>query len=146
VLTWPERGRRSTGRVRATALIAVLLGLGVLTSCASSQDADVYEVARRFYAAVQEGDGPRACQMLSPTARAELEQSSGEACSTAIVGEDITVGSDVGAAEVYGTMAIVHTDEDTMFLSRFPAGWQVTGVGCRPTQQLDQFDCSVSGG
>lgn len=146
VLRRPEQGRVSPSHARTVALVAALAGLCVVTSCASSQDADASEVARRFYAAVQDGDGQVACEMLSPAARTELERSSGQACAEAIVDEDLNRAVDVESAQVYGTMAIVHADEDTVFLGRFPSGWQITGVGCRLTHQLDQYDCSVSGG
>lgn len=146
MLTRLQQGRASTGSARASALIAALVGLCVLTSCGTSQDADVSQVARHFYIAVQEGDGQDACQMLSPASRSGLEKSSRQKCSQAIITEDLDVAADVESAQVYGTMAIVHTDEDTMFLSRFSVGWQITGVGCQPTGRLDQYDCSITGG
>jgi hypothetical protein len=118
----------------------------VVSGCSSSQGPAVSAAAQRFYVAVSEGDGDRACMMLSPDVRTELEKSSGEACAQAVLAEDLPAPRSVASSRVYGTMAIVDTSADTMFLSRFPEGWLVTGVGCRPTGRAGGYDCTVTGG
>jgi hypothetical protein len=127
-------------------VVAVLGAAFSLSGCTSSQMSDVSAAAQQFYTSVAERDGGEACELLSAETRTELEQASGETCADAILGEDLQGPDGVDSARVYGTMAIVTADDDTMFLGRFPDGWLITGVGCRPTHQADRYDCSVAGG
>ncbi len=130
---------------RATIALAVGGTLVALTGCSSSQAAGVSAAAEGFYSALAENDGTEACALLSASARTALEQSAGQACPEAILGEDLPEPGGLDAPRVYGTMAIVTAAGDTMFLSRFPQGWLVTGVGCEPTDQADRYDCTLAG-
>jgi hypothetical protein len=131
---------------RVLGSLAALAASCVTTACGATEDGDVSAVAEGFSTAVGDGDGEAACGMLSSEVRTELEQSTGVACPEAILDEGLSSISPVESSRVYGTMAIVQGDGDTMFLSRFPSGWRVIAAGCVRTRQADQYDCSVSGG
>lgn len=123
---------------RAAAL-AVLLG-----GCAADQAPAAQDVAEQFYAAFEAGDGEAACAVLAPSTLQELEQSAGEACSEAVLSEDVP---DVGGAtdvQVFGDQAQVRFDGDTAFLARYPAGWRVVAVACEPRPDRP-YDCQVKG-
>jgi len=132
--------------VRNVLTIGVLAGM-LLTGggCSSSQVPDVTAASELFYASLGQSDAGEACRLLSPAARSELEQSSGQGCPDALLEEELPAADDVASAQVYGTMAIVTTGKDTMFLSRFRDGWLVTAVGCQPIGHADLYDCSVTG-
>jgi hypothetical protein len=132
--------------VRTGAAIILVAAVAVLGGCSSSQGPEVSAAAQRFYTSVAEHDGEQACVMLSPDTRTELEQSSGRACHEAVLREGLPAAVGVDSTRVYGTMAIVTTPSDTMFLSRFSEGWLVTGVGCQPTDQAERYDCTLTGG
>jgi hypothetical protein len=132
-------------RIRAGASGIALLALGLsLNACGGSQDGDVREVAEEFYLAVSEGNGQGACELLAPTTRSEVEQSSGEPCAAAIEKEVPADHGDSSVVEVFGTMAEVSFDDDTAFLTRMPGGWRVLAAGCRPGAE-DRYDCAVKG-
>jgi hypothetical protein len=120
--------------------------LPAASGCSSSQTSEVSAAARGFYDAVGEGDGARACALLSPETRSDIEKSAGKSCADAVLDEDLPEPANVGEPSVYGTMAFVPADDDAMFLGRFPQGWLVTAVGCRLTDQASRYDCAVSGG
>jgi hypothetical protein len=58
-------------RLSVAALSAA--GLVAVGGCDSTQDDAVQDVAARFYAALDAGDGAAACQALAPRARSEAE-------------------------------------------------------------------------
>jgi len=117
----------------------------VLAACSSNPSGDVSHAAQDFYAAVAARDGQAICALLSSGARTEVEQSSGKTCAEAVLEENLPKPSHVDPARVYGTMAIVHAQGDTMFLGRFPTGWLVTSVGCQSSHESDRYDCAVAG-
>jgi hypothetical protein len=131
--------------VRTVLAVGVLVVVFLTGGCSSDQVPDVTAAAQGFYAAVGQSEAGAACKLLSPAARTDLEQSSGKACPDAVLEEELPRTDEVESAQVYGTMAIVTTGEDTMFLGRFRGGWLVTAVGCRPSGNADRFDCSVTG-
>ena len=103
------------------------------------------DTAVRFNSAVSSGDGETACAMLTPATRDELEQSSGKACAQAIV-EELTDArvDDHEVVKVYGVMAQVRWNDETVFLPRMPDGWRVLAAGCTPRAD-DPYDCVVKG-
>lgn len=101
------------------------------------------EVARDFYVALSQHDGRAACDLLAPTTRSELEQSSGKDCSVAVT-EEVQPAGDPQQVSVFGTSAQVRYDGDTAFLSRFRYGWRVLAAACRP-RTSGPYDCSVKG-
>ena len=131
--------------MRNVLTIGVLAGVLLTGGCSSSQVPDVTAAAELFYASLGQSDAGEACRLLSPAARSELEQSSGEGCTGRPPGGGAPGADKVASAQVYGTMAIVTTGKDTMFLGRFRDGWLVTAVGCQPIGHADLYDCSVKG-
>ena len=115
-----------------------------LTGCGGSKQAPVDDVARSFYAAVEARDGAGACGLLAPETRSELEQSEGKTCSTAVLEQDVPEAGEIRATSVYGTMAQVRYDKDTVFLTRFPSGWKVMAVACSKTPS-SRYECEVKG-
>lgn len=140
----PVAAVRRTTLTRAVALVGVLVAAA--SGCSEAQDRAAAETAEQFYAAVESRDGAVACRLMAPRAGEELEQSAGKPCDRAILQEDLPAGGSVGAAEVYGTMAQVTYGTDTVFLTRFDAGWRVVGSGCTPAGRDVPFSCLVKVG
>ncbi len=114
-----------------------------LTSCAGTQDAEAASVAQDLLAAVADQDGERACALLAPAARSELEDTSGKPCDKAILEEDIGEDSSPAAVEVYDSMARVRFESGTVFLSTFDGHWLVVGAACTPKPGDQPYDCSI---
>jgi len=113
--------------------------------CGSSQDGAVEEAAGEFYAALAARDGGRACALLAPSTRSEVEQSTGKPCSSAILEERLPDPSSPQAVEVFGTAGEVRYDGEVAFLAAFADGWRVVAAGCTP-QDPHPYDCLVAGG
>jgi hypothetical protein len=119
---------------------------GLLSSCAGSQDDAVTEAAATYAEALTQEDGAAACSFLAPSTRSELERSSGKPCAEAVLEEAVTdVGARVEVA-AYGTMAQVRFAQDTVFLTRFKAGWRILAAACTPPESPGPYDCQVQGG
>jgi len=102
-------------------------------------------VAVRLRQAVAAGDGATACALLAPETAAELAESPGPTCATAIVAEDLPARGAARGADVYGQWAQVWLDDDTVFLAAFPGGWRVVAAGCRARGGNEPYDCAVGG-
>ena len=139
--------RRPLTPLGVPAVAVVLVGVvGLVSGCSGAPDREVESVTEEFYAAVGSGDGSAACALLAPRARAELEQSSGQPCETAVLEEAGAVDGPVGTAEVFGTLARVNYGTDTVFLTRFESGWKVAASGCTPAGDEVPYDCRVKVG
>lgn len=126
------------------ALLAVALVVGV-AGCGVGPGRDgPIRAARAFYAALDSGDGSKACARLAPEARQKLEESEGESCAEAITSLDLS-GTTVRSLDVFGHGARVVLDRDTAFLGRFPDGWRITAAGCQERSQGLPYDCQVEG-
>ncbi|MGW1952795.1 hypothetical protein ACWCPI_08510 [Streptomyces sp. NPDC001920] len=101
--------------------------------------------ATGFTDAVRRSDGVRACALLAPRTREELEQSERTTCDRAVLQEQLPAGGTVRGVDVYGDRARVLLPADTLFLARFPSGWKVVAVGCTPRPERP-YDCTVEGG
>jgi hypothetical protein len=117
----------------------------VAGGCGGSQDDSVAGVAEDFSAAVSDGDGAAACDLLTPGARTELEQSSGRDCDRAILEELGGTPVEAGDVHVYGLMAQVRDTHGAVFLTRMEDGWHVLAAGCAPRPDAP-YDCAVQGG
>ncbi len=106
----------------------------------ASQRAAAGEAARSFLAAVREGDGQRACGLLSAAA-AERLRSGGQPCEQALAGLDLRPGA-VERVEVWGDRAQVASTRDTLFLVRLAEGWRVAAAGCR-RRAGQPYECEV---
>lgn len=130
------------GRLRAGVATAALV-IAPTAGCGNTQDDAVRQVASAFSVALSQHDGRAACDLLAPTTRSELEQSSGKDCSVAVT-EEVQPAGDPARVSVFGTSAQVRYDGDIAFLSRFQDGWRVLAVACQP-QPSGPYDCSVKG-
>lgn len=117
----------------------------VLTACGSSRDADVADAATAFYAALADGDGAAACDLLAPETRSQLEQSAGQECAQAVLEEELPEPSGAPDVAAFDTNGQARFAGETAFLSRFSDGWKVVAAGCTPRDPRP-YDCTLSGG
>lgn len=122
----------------------VILAVAVLAAgCAPRSDrAQAKDTAGDFLAALQEGNGKKACESIGPVARRQLT-AGGRSCA-----EAVTMGlfPPLGAVDVVrmdGSKAfVVTTGSDQITLERSSDGWKVTGLLRRtlPPVQTRQRD------
>jgi hypothetical protein len=124
----------------------VAVALALLAGCSLGPDvATAAGVAGAFHAAVADGDGLGACELLSLSAIEELERSAGTRCDGAIEDEQIPEVGEVVRSAAYGHNAQVVFDGDTVFLSIFDGEWRVVAAGC--TARGEQpYNCMLSDG
>ncbi len=122
----------------------LLLASTAASGCGASEDAAARDAASAFYQAVGAGDGAAACELLAVVTRQELEESTGEPCEVAVVEEvDPKVGAD-RSIRVFGSMAQVEFDDDTVFLTRSSRTWHVLAAVCT-AQRGTPHECQVKG-
>jgi hypothetical protein len=133
-------GRRPVGLS-----LVLAAGLAVATGCTGPGADQAAQVADSFQRIV--GDDPaRACDLLAPGTRDEVEKSADKECSEALGDAELPDPSPLQSVDVYGKDAIVHFANDTIFLARYPDGWRVTAAGCRPGPNDEKpYDCDVKG-
>ncbi|MEV7529848.1 hypothetical protein [Streptomyces hydrogenans] len=142
-MTPPPRRRagRPAGRLWVAAVVLAAAGCG---GPGPRQDAAA-AAGTAFEAAVAAGDHVRACGLLAPETRLQLEQGEQETCPAALAAQELPTAEGVDGVEAYGRQAMVRTGGDTLFLSLFTAGWKVVAAGCTP--RPDQpYDCLIKGG
>lgn len=121
-----------------------LASVVALAGCGSSQEAAVSAAAGSFATAIEDRDGATACEMLAPHVRSELSASSGRACPVSVLEEAASrIGAEV-QVRVFGTMAQVRFEDDTLFLGRYREGWQVTAAACTRAGE-PAYDCRIKG-
>jgi hypothetical protein len=120
--------------------LALAVAGATLAGCASAQQDAASETATAFLTAAAKGDGAGACALLVPDAAGGLETGDTE-CAQEIVKLGLA-GGRAGAAEVWGGNARVQVGADTVFLTRWDAGWRVTAAGCE-AQPGRPADCDV---
>ena len=86
----------------------------------------------------------KACALLAPQSRQELEQTSGS-CEQAITDAGVPQGGKVVDVQVYGLDAMVELEHDTVFLALFGAGWRITAAGCTPQEKDRPYSCQIKG-
>ena len=131
----PAARTRPVGVIVTCALL--LVGCGASGSAAE-------DVASRFYAAVETGEGSTACDLLAPETRHKLEQSAGQPCAEALLSEDIPTPGKSVETQRFGNQAQIRFDHDTAFLAEFDDGWRLVAVGCTPRESLP-YDCVIAG-
>ncbi|MEU9182081.1 hypothetical protein AB0C90_35745 [Streptomyces sp. NPDC048550] len=125
----------------AAAVAAVLCGCGAPMARVEG----ARQAARAFERALAEADYPRACALLAPPTRQQLEEDEHKPCGAALQGQELPAGGPVGGTQVYGRQALLRLRSDSLFLSQFNDGWKVVAAGC--TLQGDQpYRCSLKGG
>lgn len=117
----------------------------VLTGCGSAQDEVVRESATAFLDAVSAQDWARACDLLAPETRGEVESAAGSPCTSALAEEDFPAPGALERVDVYGTTAEVRYQGETVFLTEFADGWHLLAAGCT-AQPPKPYDCAVHGG
>ena len=132
-------GRWSSG------VIAVALLAAPLAGCATA-DEGPQDAAVSFHHALQGGNGRAACGLVAEETRKALVQQEHKPCGAAILGERLPHPSGEGEAEIYGSMAQVVVDGETLFLSRFQDGWRIVAAGCPPTTGDAPHDCTLEAG
>ncbi|MGW6950210.1 hypothetical protein ACWGHD_25245 [Streptomyces xanthophaeus] len=124
-------------------MAAAVLAAAGCGAPAARQDAAATAGAA-FEAAVAADDPIRACELLAPQTRHQLEQDEQKACPAAFASQELPRAPGIQGAEVYGRQAMVRMAGDTLFLSLFTGGWKVVAAGC--TQRPDQpYDCLIKG-
>ncbi|MEU7696711.1 hypothetical protein [Streptomyces sp. NPDC039028] len=97
-----------------------------------------------FEAAVAAGDHVRACTLLAPQTRFQLEQDEQRPCPAALASQQLPKAAGVDGVEAYGRQAMVRLAGDTLFMSQFSGGWKVVAAGCTP--RPDQpYHCLIKG-
>ncbi|GGU37787.1 hypothetical protein [Nocardioides albus] len=124
--------------------MALLLPM-VLSGCATGHEDAVRDRAADFQEAVAARDWARACAVLAPETRTELEAAAKAPCAEAMAEETLPTPGALERVDVFGTMAEVRFQSETMFLARFDDGWRLFAAGCTP-QQPKPYDCAVHGG
>ncbi|MFB6477439.1 hypothetical protein ACFCXF_03140 [Streptomyces virginiae] len=124
-------------------MAVVVLGAAGCGAPAARQDAAA-AAAAAFEAAIASRDHARACELLAPQTRKQLEQYERKACPTALASQELPTTRGIQKVEAYGRQAMVRMRDDTLFLSLFTAGWKVVAVGCTP--RSDQpYNCTIKG-
>jgi hypothetical protein len=144
--TRPFSGRRRAAYRRLVRTVAVLAVGGLFAACTGPGADQAGQVAESFERLA--GDDPaKACDLLAVKTREEVEKSAEKSCAEALGDEDLPDPSAVQSVDVYGHDAIVRLGNDTVFLARFPDGWRITAVSCRPgSSEAKPYDCDISGG
>jgi hypothetical protein len=125
--------------------VLALAAATTLSGCGSGTGSAPRVLASAFAEAITSGDPARACSVLAPSTRSELEQSAGEDCPEALTGERLPDPGALRRVATYGSMAEATFEGDVLFLTEFPSGWRVLAAGCtaRPGQP---YDCRLQGG
>ncbi|MFE6645620.1 hypothetical protein ACFVJS_03595 [Nocardioides sp. NPDC057772] len=126
------------------AALALLLPV-VLTGCGSGQDEAVRERAAAFEDAVASEDWAGACALLAPETRTELEAAAKLPCAEALAEESLPAPGTLERVDVFGTMAEVRYQGETVFLTKFADKWLLHAAGCTP-QHPKPYDCALHGG
>jgi hypothetical protein len=139
---WVQNLGSLSARCRGGLVASALL---VCVGGCSASPAPAEDVAGRFERAISDADWSTACGLLAPRTRATLEKSAGQSCSAALRDEDLPDAGPSRRAQVFGTMAQVRFEQDTVFLGVFPGGWHVVAAGCAPVAGKP-YDCRLAAG
>ncbi|MER7764309.1 hypothetical protein [Streptomyces sp. NPDC097619] len=105
------------------------------------------DVAVAFGHALKSTDWTRACALLAPETRKQLEDDAFRPCGAALGGEGLPGTGRIRSAQVHGRQALVRATGDALFLSRFDDGWKVVAAGCEPGAAADlPYRCTLEGG
>ncbi|MFD6470226.1 hypothetical protein [Streptomyces goshikiensis] len=124
----------------AAAAVAVLCGCG---APAPRLDA-ARQAGAAFEQALADAAYPRACALLAPQTRQQLEDDERKPCGPALQGQDLPTAGEVQGTQLYGRQALLRLRKDTLFLSQFDDGWKVVAAGCTP-KAGKPYQCSLRG-
>jgi hypothetical protein len=115
-------------------LVGLVVGLAA-AGCSNADEPAVRDVASSFAG----GDAQTRCGLLAPGTLPSLLADG--ACPEAI--GQLPLGSGgVVSVEVWGVDALVHLTDDTLFLTRTDAGWQVSAAACQSDGE-GSYDCQL---
>lgn len=127
-------------RVLAGAALAL-----TLAGCGSGATAGPSRAALGFEQAIATHDGAKACDLIAPATRKELESSAGKPCAEAVLSQNVPASTEVREAEQYGLQSRVVLDKDVVFVSRFSLGWRVVAAMCEDRGEKMPYDCQIAG-
>ncbi|WKX68931.1 hypothetical protein [Streptomyces sp. XD-27] len=138
--------REPRRRVAAASVLAALVLVGG-AGCATlgERRSAARAAALGFERALLAADGAAACAALAPETREEVARSAESRCREAVLAEELPAAGAVREVDVHGRQARVVLASDTLFLSRFRAGWKVVAAGCVPRPGRP-YQCTVKGG
>ena len=133
-----------------TYLTVIATGLAVYTAIGIARQSDdpaAGQAVRDFAAALEDGDGERACALFTADARDEVEQARRKPCDQGVLELRRFIAP-------LGTPAVVDRAErsaivqmsggGTYFLDRTPAGWRLSAAGCERQVGIP-YECEVEG-
>ncbi len=123
------------------------LMLAAVTACGAPQSETraAEATATGFLEAYQAQDGARACALIAPETRVQVQEQEQKPCEQAVLAVDLPDLGTVDRTEVYSGEGVVVTSQQVLFVSRFhPEGWRVTAAGCTPRGEKPH-DCEVQG-
>jgi hypothetical protein len=125
-------------------IAVLLLAAALLAGCGrGDDDRAVRTVTTRFVAAVDAGDGRRACTLLSPGAVQALEHDQSAPCDEAAPQLDLQAGA-VARTQVFATEAKVDLDDgQSAFLELTANGWRIAAAGCTPQGDDEPYECEL---
>jgi hypothetical protein len=126
------------------ATLALLLALALAGCGAADREDDAGAVVKRFHAALENGDGRAACDLLSEQTASGLENQEKKPCEEAILSLELPKSGTVAGTRVYVTSAFTTLAEGgSDFLDEGPDGWRVSAAGCEPTAPSQPYDCEL---
>jgi hypothetical protein len=111
----------------------------LLAGCSSAAQPEVEKVAATFENPAV--DARSRCDLLAPTTRDSVEQSS--PCA-AVLTQLPFQGGHVRSVQVWGGGAQAKVGGDTVFLTETDSGWKVTAALCQPRGEAP-YQCQVEG-
>ncbi len=124
-------------------IAGVVLAAGLAGCSAGGRGSPIgpQRTVEAFETALQRGDLSRACDLLAPPTRRDLE-ADGEPCAEALDQQDVPPVAPAGDVEVFGDEAIAHLGGDVLFLTNVAGRWLVSAAGCAPRPDRP-YDCEV---
>jgi hypothetical protein len=121
-----------------------LVVLVALAGCGREDDERaVSTVTARFLAALEAGEGERACARLTRDAAESLAAT--RACAEVVTDLGVSPGR-VTRGQVSGIGAKVEVaGGQSFFLELTRAGWRIAAAGCVPKTGDEPFDCDAEG-
>jgi outer membrane murein-binding lipoprotein Lpp len=131
--------------VRRVTRAAIIVAVLAVAGCGTDQSAsEARSSVERFFAAIEAGDGPAACEQLSEDASSALETSEAKPCEEAVLSLRVSPSA-VASASVWVTSAqVALRSGDAAFLDQVAGEWKIAAVGCRP-QPGKPYECELDG-
>ena len=109
----------------------------------ADDDFAVGTVTTRFLAAVEAGDGERACTLLSAGAVDALEHDESSACREAAPALELEPAA-FTRTQVFATEAKVDfSGGKSAFLELTSEGWRISAAGCTPQGDDEPYECEL---